>query len=360
MDHATFLANRRFGSLDGLRGLAVAAVVWHHTQRGFAGVPASQRGYLGVDLFFVLSGFLITTLLLRERDDHGRIGLGRFYARRALRIFPLYYGLLLVLIALFLVRPQLLMAAPFFEDLPHLATYTTNWVPSSTFLVIAWSLAAEEQFYLAWPPTLKVLGASAHWILGAVFAIGVAVGVGVLDPLLSNVFGPGFRSLDMVQATFNPIVLGVWVASLLHAPAGFAKLRALLGARAAAPVTLVLVVALANVPTPEPFGWPRLVVQVALATLVASCVVREDHGLARLLQLPPLVRLGVVSYGIYLLHMFVLQGTRPLVEDLGLRVEGDRFAVTLLAAWLVAELSFRFLEAPCLRRKERFRPSSRA
>ena len=209
---------RRFGALDGLRGLAVAAVVWHHTHRGFPGLPGSARGYLGVDLFFVLSGFLITTLLLRERDDTGRIHLGRFYVRRSLRIFPLYYGVLAALTGLFLVRPDLAMARPFFEDLPYLATYTSNWVPAGTILAITWSLAAEEQFYLVWPPLLRTLGGGAYWLVGAVIALGVAVTLGALDPLLRDLLGPRFQELDMVHATFDPIAFGVLAAGLLHAP----------------------------------------------------------------------------------------------------------------------------------------------
>ena len=355
--YSEFRGVRRFGALDGLRGLAVAAVVWHHTHRGHAELPVSARGYLGVDLFFVLSGFLITTLLLRERDDTGQVHLGRFYARRALRIFPLYYGLLAALSALFLVRPDLRMAQPFFEDLPYLATYTSNWIHAGTFLVIAWSLAAEEQFYLVWPPLLRALGGGAFWLVGAVLALGIATTLGAFDALLADVLGPRFGELEMVQATFGPIALGVLAAALLHAPRGYALARRVLGGRAAAPLALVLVVLLANAPTPEPLGWPRPLVQLAQALLVVACVVREDHGLARALRWRPLARLGVVSYGVYLLHMFARQGTRPLVEGLP-RVEGDLFVVTLLASWALAEASFRWWEGPFLRRQARYRSRS--
>lgn len=355
--YAEYRATRRFGSLDGLRGLAVAGVVWHHTHRGFSGLPGSLRGYLGVDLFFVLSGLLITTLLLRERDSAGSIALGRFYARRALRIFPLYYGVLLALSVLFLASPDRGMAAPFFEDLPYLATYTSNWIHAGTFLVIAWSLAAEEQFYLVWPPLLRALGDGAYWLVGVVIAVSVAATLGALDPLLADLLGPRFRQLDMVQATFAPIAFGVLGAALLHSPRGFGVARRLLGGRVAAPLALALVVLVANAPTPEPLSWPRPLVQVAMVVLVLACVVREDHGLAAPLRWRPLARLGVVSYGVYLLHVFALQGTRPLLEG-GPRVEGDLFAVTLAASWGLAELSFRFWEGPFLARQARFRAVS--
>ena len=95
--YATFQNTERFGSLDGLRCLSIVAVIWCHTGGAvWTGVPLLSRGHLGVELFFAISGFLITTLLLRERRQSGRIALGNFYVRRTLRIFPLYYTVLLV------------------------------------------------------------------------------------------------------------------------------------------------------------------------------------------------------------------------------------------------------------------------
>jgi peptidoglycan/LPS O-acetylase OafA/YrhL len=95
-EHAAFRANNRFGSLDGLRALSVVAVIWHHSGGGMVASEWAQHGHHGVTLFFAISGFLITTLLLRERDRHGAIDLRAFYVRRALRIFPLYYAVLLI------------------------------------------------------------------------------------------------------------------------------------------------------------------------------------------------------------------------------------------------------------------------
>jgi len=262
---------------------------------------------------------------------------------------------LVALSLLFLARPGLGMAAPFFEDLPYLATYSSNWIHSGTFLVIAWSLAAEEQFYLVWPLLLRTLGGGAYWLAGAVIALGLGATAGALDPLLADLFGPGFRGLEMVQATFDPLLFGVLAAALLHTPCGFERARRLLGGRGAAPLSLALVILCANTPTPEPLGWPRPLVQLALTLLVIACVVREDNGLSRLLRWRPLVRLGVVSYGVYLLHMFALQATRGLLEGAP-RLEGDLFLLTLAASWVLAEVSFRFWESPFLRRQDSFRP----
>lgn len=340
--YPAWVQNQRFGSLDGLRGLAVMAVVWHHTHRGVEGWAASQRGYLGVDLFFVLSGFLITTLLLREQRSGG-IRLGAFYARRSLRIFPLYYAVIGGLAVLLHFRSDLEMAEPFFGDLPYLATYTSNWIQGDTFLVIAWSLAAEEQFYLLWPPLLALLGAGAFRIAGSVLLIGALVFAGVFDNALANLFGPEFRRLDMIQATFNPIVLGVLAAAWHAKKSRFSQ-------RSAPLFMLALVLALASWPGPEPMGAARGLVQVAMAGLVLSCVARENHALAPVLRWKPLARLGVVSYGIYLLHMFLRIWLGQWLEA-GM----DLFLLTMFGAWLVAEVSYLCLERPFLRMQERFR-----
>lgn len=119
--YETYRSTRTFSSLDGLRCLSILAVVWHHTGAASGSWRgALAKGFLGVDLFFAISGFLIVTLLLRERDRNGKLALGRFYARRALRIFPPYYGLLLALtIVLLTVGYGSSMRAPFSSGLFH-------------------------------------------------------------------------------------------------------------------------------------------------------------------------------------------------------------------------------------------------
>src|SRR5687768_5068106 len=144
--------------LDGLRAVAVAGVVWHHSYSGLDALPMMRHGFLGVDLFFVLSGFLITTLLLREQQRSGRISLRHFYMRRALRIFPLYYAVLIALTAYFAAAADSAQRARYFSELPYHAAYLSNWIDSETMLSITWSLSTEEQFYLLWPLLLIALG----------------------------------------------------------------------------------------------------------------------------------------------------------------------------------------------------------
>lgn len=149
-----FRAQTRFGSLDGLRCFAILAVIWHHGA-GLGSTGFASQGYYGVPLFFAISGFLITTLLLRERSEAGSISLRKFYARRALRIFPLYYAVLGLYAVLLWLRPSLDGTEEFFRKLPLFAVYLTNWIntPGMKF-GFGWSLAVEEQFYATWPVLL--------------------------------------------------------------------------------------------------------------------------------------------------------------------------------------------------------------
>src|SRR5262245_44922164 len=150
--YETYRDTKVFGSLDGLRCLSIVAVVWHHAAGSMIDHPLLRHGHLGVSLFFVISGFLITTLLLRERDRFGDISLRLFYARRSLRIFPLYYTVLLAYVLLaWLFESGSRFGQQFFHSLPAYMTYTSNWFvkmeDERVIFYFAWSLAAEEQFY---------------------------------------------------------------------------------------------------------------------------------------------------------------------------------------------------------------------
>src|SRR5947209_2024832 len=186
--HEEYLSRRYFSSLDIFRCWSILAVIWHHSQKGVAWFPASDRGFLGVDFFFVISGFLIVTLLLRERDRAGDISLRQFYLRRSLRIFPIYYALLGALTAFFLfVKPHANMARSFFETLPYQAFYLSNFVDhSGSILFFTWSLATEEQFYLAWPPVEKWLRGAAVPLLLSVIVVNQLVNFGMLDGLIGD------------------------------------------------------------------------------------------------------------------------------------------------------------------------------
>ena len=145
-----YRAQASFGALDGLRCLCIVAVVWHHSVAIDFDLPIAGRGFLGVDLFFVISGYLIVTLLLREHRRTGTISLRNFYIRRTLRIFPVYYAIVFALsLYYWLVNTDSEVGQQFLKDIPIYLTYTGNFFHPGWAVV--WSLAAEEQFYLVWP-----------------------------------------------------------------------------------------------------------------------------------------------------------------------------------------------------------------
>jgi peptidoglycan/LPS O-acetylase OafA/YrhL len=344
--HAAFLGTRVFGSMDGLRALSVLAVIWYHTEGAAAGFT---QGALGVDFFFAISGFLITTLLLREGSATGRISLRNFYARRTLRIVPLYLAVLGVYTALVLTtRAGTPEGRAFVAHLPAYATYTSNWFVDrhsgpSVIFYFAWSLATEEQFYLVWPAVL---------VLAVRRRRGLAIAAGAL--LAAAVLGVSFHlghpergtlPVEMAKSIATPICVGALLGLALHTQTGFARLGGVLSHRASVPA-LVAVVGVVVVA-----GVPQDITGTAMALLVAAMCVREDHPLARVMAFRPLAYLGRISYGMYLLHMLCANVVRvPLHRTSGAAV----FTGTLTLVILAASASHRWFEAPFLALKHRF------
>ncbi|HEY8073576.1 MAG TPA: acyltransferase [Labilithrix sp.] len=336
----------RFSSLDGLRCLAIVPVVWHHATPSPPD-GALGRGPLGVDLFFAISGFLITTLLLRERERLGRIALGRFYARRSLRIFPMYYLVLgAFVLHAWLVREPGAVRDHFLKSLPFHATYTTNWlvdfdVPHAVVFTFAWSLATEEQFYLVWPWILRARGL----VVPAAFMLALLVVDQATERGLVGV--ESALVLRILRSIATPICLGSLLAIGL-ASRFAAALRAVLGRQASAPIALALLAASVVVP------WSLFGAHALMVALVGACVVREDHGLRFVTDARVVQHVGVVSYGVYLLNVPIVVATRralgPLAEHTVLV-----FVVALAATVLAATLAHRLVDRPLLAFRERLR-----
>jgi peptidoglycan/LPS O-acetylase OafA/YrhL len=344
--HQGYLDRRYFQTLDGLRGFSILAVIWHHSGE-HAGILS--KGYMGVDLFFAISGMLITSLLLREQGRTGTVSLGGFYLRRTLRIFPLYYLVVALYVVLvgFLERGTV-AGAGFFANLPAFLTYTSNWfvdlsAGNRVIFYFAWSLATEEQFYLLWPSVVRYARA---WFLPPLFMGGLLVlgeasrwgaGAGWLDR--------GLLPIRVLTSVATPICLGCLAAYLLHRPAGFRVAWRLFGQRWSAPLAAVLLLAALWVD-----GLPEGLVALAMTALVVACCIRPDHPLRLPLEHRFLCHVGTVSYGIYLIHMLALNATRRLLPDSGSLA---RFAVASLLAILVASASHRWFERPIMALKDR-------
>lgn len=312
------------------------------------------RGFLGVDMFFTLSGFLIVTLLLRERDRSGSIDLQKFHIRRALRIFPLYYAILGLLVLSLLLKPTATMAQPFYAELPYHLTFTSNWIHLTTFMSVSWSLATEAQFYLIWPPVEKFVKrpAAVLSILGVILVINQLINFHVLDPLLLAWLGPDFVKLEILQATFTPICLGVLLAHILHNGAAYRSLTRLVQPNWMPGVLMGLTLLACNLPDfGAPLSWQRLLIQILMMLTLGSCVIHDSGWLSQGLNCAPIRRIGIVSYGMYLLHMPARQAADSILQRLGLASPIALFFLCLAITFALSELSFRFYEMPFLKLK---------
>jgi peptidoglycan/LPS O-acetylase OafA/YrhL len=180
-----------------------------------------------------------------------------------------------------------------------------------------------------------------------------ALNFGLLDSWLQARFGVRREDPRILQVTFTPILLGVLCAHLLHTRAAFERCSSLLARRWSAPVMLVLL-AVACV-TPVELGLPRLVVQLCMTLLLASCVMTENHLLRPILTWAPIRRVGVISYGMYLFHMWVRHPASLLLDRWHIETPLALFPLMFFGTLLLAELSYRYFESPLLRlRNARF------
>lgn len=222
LTHADYLALRRFPALDGLRAIAAVMVVFFHY-----GGPDWLQGWAGVQMFFVLSGFLITTLMLREEQRTGRISLKEFYLRRAFRILPVYYVVLLVTAVGSAVFGTF-TSNGIGPALKYFLTFTNEFAAHSPYDQ-SWTLGIEQKFYLVWPLVAVALGTV---VLKR--RAGAAVGCMLLGLVLVN-FTVSHRNPGWPLHYFS-ILTGVLLALALHSRRGFAVLRPLTN-----PVAQVLV-----------------------------------------------------------------------------------------------------------------------
>ena len=347
LTHDQYLDAKFFSSLDGLRFLCIAAVIVHHSPWSALDWPIAKRGFLGVDMFFVLSGFLIVTLLLRERDQFGEISLKDFYIRRGLRIFPIYflYVFLLLGVALFLSEASSLRGAVEGNWI-YLLTFTVNYAGEHTGpFAHLWSVSVEEQFYLIWP-FLEWKGR--RWLKPVLFLmllLCVLRDAGILAELSPFLAGSPFS---------RSLVWGVALAWLLHSKRGCELAARAVGGRwASLIIGLVLLAIVAQSGDRE--GWKAVSTSILLACFVASVVIRPDHVLARFFRFGPIAYLGTISYGIYLYHIPAMAILRSAGEKLGIEEWSVLYVVIyLVGLTAVSAISFQYFEKPILSQRRRF------
>lgn len=332
--------------LDAVRGLAVAAVVLYHLGYGWAG-----GGFLGVSLFFTLSGYLVTSVLLADHEAHGRVSLRRFWARRARRILP---ASLLAIVGVVIAAAFLPTAPGLAGDVRASLAQVANWrfivahrsyadrftAPSP--LQHLWSLAIEEQLYLVLPLVVVVALRRGRRTLAAVLGLLALASVGIGIVLRDAVFDRAYQGTDVRAAE---LLVGA-VAACLWSPARLAAAVRSGAARLAAALSLG---ALAAVwwATRLDDRWLRVggLGAVALVNVAVVLVAAGPLG-TRLLGWRPLVALGRVSYGVYLFHWPLVVWLTPARTGWAWWVVD---ALRVLGTLALAGLSYRLLESPVRR-----------
>jgi peptidoglycan/LPS O-acetylase OafA/YrhL len=351
---STTTPSRHIPSLDGIRALCVAMVLGGHVV--LHGKPSGEvsagdyffNGNLGVRIFFVLSGFLITYLMVREEQSAGRIDLKRFYARRALRIVPVCYAFVAVFALLDGFTALNGTTCGYVTSL----TYTKNfgcWQWADGHL---WSLAVEEQFYLLWPFLMVYL--PKRW------RFGVMMGAILAAPLFRVAFKMAelpWYSQQWFAPTMDSLMIGACAGVLLaESPAQVARLvrmRPTLG-RALALCVLYLPWLLK---LQREAGWftvpfgPTVQALAGMYLILSYALVEEGAGY-RLLNMRLLREIGVLSYSLYIWQQLFIapSGTYGAADPI-LTLFPYNLAATFLAAWL----SYRFFEMPLLSLRERLR-----
>ena len=332
----------RIPSLDGLRALSILMVFIAHLA-GTQQFPLSAHtgnflglGELGVHVFFVISGFLITGLLLDELKVDGGINLGRFYFRRTLRIFPPYYvylGVVFVMgtIGWFQLAPH---------DLAHGLTYTSNYYPGrSWFLGHTWSLSVEEQFYLLWPALLVLAGPRRAIVVAAWTVLLVPiVRLGSWELMRWASDGVGHRFETVADA----IAVGCVLAGIrpwLHRSALY--LRALASPWFAAVPVIVFAANLSHDHPVVYFVAGLFVTNIGIAACLDRCVTFSEGPVGTLLNARLMVFVGSISYSLYLWQQLFLNRASAAATS--------TFPLNVSLAICAALASYYIVERPSLR-----------
>ena len=343
---AAQIAPERIPSLDGLRAISIVMVLFAHLAgtRGFPVTAGAGNllglGELGVHVFFVISGYLITRLLMDELDQHGRISLKHFYFRRTLRIFPPYYAYLGV--AFLMGLAGFLQLAS--HDLAHGLTYTSNYYPGrSWFLGHTWSLSVEEQFYLLWPALIVLAGRRRAVVFAALTVLLVPV-IRLASWELMRWSGDGIG--HRFETVADAIAIGCLLAGSrpwLHRSVVY--LRALASPYFAVVPLVVFVASLLHDHPVVYFTVALFVVNIGIAACLDWCVTFSEGRIGAMLNAAPMVFVGTMSYSLYLWQqLFLNRSSAHAIST---------FPLNLVLAVTAALASYYVVERPSLRLRRR-------
>ena len=342
----------RLASLDGIRAVSIALVLAEHgwktlpaTLQASPVAPIIGNGGLGVFIFFVISGFLITHLLMEERVSSGTISIKNFYIRRSFRIWPAFY----IFIATIGALGAFGAISLHLSELLHSALYVWNYTLGNNtwFLGHTWSLAVEEQFYLIWPLAFKLMDLKSSAIAAAVLIVVtpiLRVGTYLLAPEWKGHIGM------MLHTRADALMFGALTAMVYAEPKFRALLQSLFRKRLHLLAFLFLFIL-------SPLLAARFGGAYSLSigwTLEGCCIVlllvwvmqNPSSLVGKVLNWKPLVHIGVLSYSLYLWQQLFLTDSNHTASG--------AFPINLLCTLLVAELSYHLVERPFLRLRYRF------
>jgi peptidoglycan/LPS O-acetylase OafA/YrhL len=347
---------KRLPSLDGLRAISAAMVVLGHAGKAlhvgrnlpFGAGVIDVWGPVGVTVFFVISGYLITRLLLAEKRDRGTISLRAFYMRRTFRILPAYWAYLAVVAVL--AASGFVIASP--SAFAKAIFFTTNYLnPGSWVVNHSWSLSVEEQFYLFWPFMLLMLGATK--------ARKAAIFLMVATPLMRVItflFIPDMRPniTSMLHLRVDALMLGCWAALELEEK-GTSRVLDFLAHPAIAVGSgfyLLVISCVMRRAGVINAGFGYSIEAFAALSVITWAMRNPDGAVGRVLNSAPFVHFGLISYSLYLWQQLWLSHETPVpVWSIPLQVAG---------AVLCAEASYRWVEVPMLKLRSVLKPGRAA
>ncbi len=343
------LRGSRIPGLDFLRAISVLMVLIDHSGMTWLGPIALFNGGIGVEIFFVLSGFLITWMLLNELDKHQDINLLAFYRRRAARLLPAFYAYVLLGITYLTLR----QLPVHWEAVVAACLYVLNYYQGLTgaathFLSHCWSLAVEEQFYLLWPFALLAL--FRHRIRMVPFMCTVIVAVCLCRPVLMWVFDvPDAYLYRALETRADHLAVGCVLAMLLRQQFWLDLSARLAQKKWLLPTIVALLLASSTLQQLVAYKYS---LGYALEPLLIGCMIplvilrsSENTWFAKIANFRTMVTIGQISYGMYLVHPLLMYPIRMAVERAtGISVLG--VGVSIVAVIVFAYVSFTWFETP--------------
>lgn len=331
--------------LNGLRGLAVLAVVGAHLETRYG-----SGGMVGVDVFFVLSGFLITTLLIEERERTGRTSFGGFFKRRAARLLPA--------LAVFLAASAALVGVTGVDRsitlraLPAVIGYAGNWWivsgHSNGALGHTWSLAVEEQFYLVWPVLVVLASRVSRRLVGLVATAGIVFALWQRTTACASGAYCVVRVYHSTDTRMDQLLIGALLAVAFTAGA-LERVPRWVGELAGWPAAISLAIFAAwpvDWASHSYDTWGMSATAGAAACVIAAVLVNPRGPLSRALAVRPLAAVGTISYSVYLWNALLL----VLLRDGTSLSSSWRAPVIIGGSLAIAAASWRLVEAPIMRR----------